>query len=127
MILTLLKANVSYTIRIYTGVEDSPTSGKEATIQTGITNFGGYYRVDLNDKVELKAGEKFSVVLELRESEGGILPVEVTDRGTNGAGGATKNPIWVFGSQPGQSYFAGDLKGPWTDMYDFVDEKDRNL
>ncbi|NLM06110.1 MAG: hypothetical protein GX219_04225 [Tissierellia bacterium] len=65
MILTLLKANVSYTIRIYTGVEDSPTSGKEATIQTGITNFGGYYRVDLNDKdnkIELEVSPQISLI-----------------------------------------------------------------
>lgn len=59
--------NVSYTIDIYTELEDlaSPDSGTLCSTQTGVTDFAGYYTIPLSTPVSLYEGETFSVVITL--------------------------------------------------------------
>lgn len=65
--------NVSYTIDIYTELEDlaSPDSGTLCSTQTGVTDFAGYYTVPLSTPVSLYEGETFSVVITLSLPGGG--------------------------------------------------------
>ena len=70
----LYDGNVNYSIQVYTDCTDStdPTSGNAALTspKTGTTDTPGFYTVDLNKSVTLKAGSKFAVVITLSNSSG---------------------------------------------------------
>ena len=85
--LTLLNdSEVDYSIQIYTDCtdEEDPTSGKAAlsTPQTGRTSYAGFYTVDLDEEVLLKAGSKFAVVATLSHDEGQNVNYDVDSSGT---------------------------------------------
>lgn len=68
--------NSRYTVKIYSGVATTPTSGTLAAAQTGTIDFAGYHTVDLNTIVPLAAGKKFSVVINLNTSYAYPMAVE---------------------------------------------------
>ncbi len=70
--------NMSYEIRIYTGVNSGlPTSGELQLTQEGSFTNGGYYTIPLNSAVTISAGEKFSVVIRYTTSGYGFpVPAE---------------------------------------------------
>lgn len=58
------EAETGYTVRIYTGVSGSaPDKGKLVCEQTGSELYAGYHTIPLDQLVQLKKGERFSVVL----------------------------------------------------------------
>ncbi len=60
------------TIRIFTDVDETnPESGKLVHTQTEFFDRGGIYTIELDKAIELKKGQKFSVVSELNAREGG--------------------------------------------------------
>jgi len=60
------------TIRIYTDVDETnPQSGKLVHTQTEFFDRSGIYTIELDKAIELKKGQKFSVVSELNAREGG--------------------------------------------------------
>ncbi len=60
------------TIRVYTDVDETnPESGKLVHTQTEFFDRSGIYTIDLDKAIELKKGQKFSVVSELNAREGG--------------------------------------------------------
>ncbi len=103
-----LSSNVDYKIEVYTNLQDEtdPTSGTlhEGATTTGTTSFAGYYTVDLNESVDLRAGETFAIVVTLTkegEKPGIAIEINYTDLGTCDA-------------SEGQSYFYD--YGRWRDM-----------
>ena len=60
-------ANTNYTVSVYTGVsEGQPESGTaHKVIQSGTEPYAGYHTIELDAPIPLKAGEKFSIVVEL--------------------------------------------------------------
>ena len=62
-------AGVPYKITIFTGVKDTPTSGKAVLTQTGKMTYAGYHTVKLNKPVQLTAGQKFAVAVSFTGSD----------------------------------------------------------
>ncbi len=64
--------DVDYTIQIYTDLTDAsdPFSGTLAATQQGQTTYEGTYTVKLNEKVLLKTGSKYAVVVALDNESG---------------------------------------------------------
>lgn len=65
-------AGTEYTISVYTGVEEGkPTSGELSWIeaQRGTEPYAGYHTIELEQPIELKKGERFSIVVELTNPE----------------------------------------------------------
>lgn len=102
--------SLNYTAYIYTGIEDGkPESGTLADTITGETDCVGYYTVDLNQKVTVKKGDKFSVVINFSSKDESIVsfPAEVAMTGT-----------WYaikFTRDKGQSFFKAEESSTWTD------------
>lgn len=61
-----ISSQEEYRVSIYTDVKDTPTSGKSESAATteGVIENAGYHTVDLASAVQLKAGTKFSVVVQ---------------------------------------------------------------
>ena len=57
--------NCNYVINIYNNTGSNPNQGALALSQSGTISSAGYHTVPLNSGVQLNAGQKFSVVLEL--------------------------------------------------------------
>lgn len=87
--------NSSYTVKIYTGVSSTPTSGSLATTQTGTIDFAGYHTVDLNLPPALPAGQKFSVVLSLNTSYAYPMAVEYPYTGYSSQATAASGQSYV--------------------------------
>ena len=66
-----LVPNTSYKIHVYkncatsTSNSDLPITGTLATSQSGETKYAGYLTVPLNEKVDLKKGDRFSIVIKI--------------------------------------------------------------
>ena len=71
--------NVEYAISVYTGVEAGrPTSGMLVASQSGTQPYPGYHTVRLDQPVALAHGERFSVVIKVRNPAGGYAyPIAV--------------------------------------------------
>ncbi|MEG1719537.1 MAG: lectin like domain-containing protein [Clostridia bacterium] len=99
--------NQKYEIKVYTNVTDTtdPTSGTLQHTQSGVTAYKGYHTIDLSASVDLKKGEKFSVVLKLTPTKDGeyTIPIEMKSPGFS-----------EVSIQPGQS-FLGDGNA-WQDL-----------
>ncbi|MDO5560946.1 MAG: lectin like domain-containing protein [Oscillospiraceae bacterium] len=57
----------AYDIKIYKNItdENNPVSGKPAGYYSGTQEYMGYHTVDLENKIPVEAGEKFSVVVKI--------------------------------------------------------------
>jgi uncharacterized repeat protein (TIGR02543 family) len=101
--------NTAYTVRFFTDVAATPTSGKAEKINGGGTSvsgtarFAGYTTVTLPTPVLVTEGTKFAVVVDLVGSSGLALPVE----GRMSTETVTLNA--------GESYVSGDGSA-WTDL-----------
>jgi C1A family cysteine protease len=108
---TYVNANASpYSVSIYTGVIDLPTSGALAATTSGTFALAGYNTLVLPVSVALTAGQRFSVVMELTTPGYGYpVPAEVAE--THYSSQATANP--------GQSYMSSDGVS-WSDTTTIV-------
>ena len=59
-----------YTVKVYKDLASSskPDSGILMTTQTGKSSFEGYYTIELDEPVELGEGERFSIVIECKNT-----------------------------------------------------------
>lgn len=108
-----INTNVEYSVRIYLNPTDSsnPTSG---TLIDNASTYGsmelcGYHTVKLNSEVEIQKGDKFAVVIMLKDTKGSEV-VLMTDR----------NAAWDWVSftnsaSAGQSYISPDGNS-WSDI-----------
>jgi C1A family cysteine protease len=92
-----------YTIYVYTNVTGSPIAGTLAATTTGILPLAGYHTVVLPNPVQLTAGQKFSVVVQLTTpSANNPIPIEYAL--ANFSSQATASPGQSFISQNGNTW-----------------------
>jgi C1A family cysteine protease/PKD repeat protein len=100
-------SNCNYEIHIYTNVSSSPISQAGPVIsQSGKSSYAGYHTIPLNSGVQLKAGQKFSVVLKLTTTGYGY-PIAIEYPYPNYSSKATANAGESFVSYDGND---------WTDI-----------
>ena len=113
---TLYDADVNYSIQVYTDCTDDtdPTSGDVALAspKTGTTDAPGFYTVDLNKDITLKAGSKFAVVVTLSKSNGNAVKYDVD--ASYDTGGFLR---FVSAVSPGQSFSRNSAGSSWRDLY----------
>lgn len=111
--------NLDYTVRVYSNLADSddPESGTLSSEKSGRFAYGGYHTIDLDNTLSLSAGERFSVVFELSDSDTGkisAIPIEM------GGFDFFSEIAMNYSSLPGQSYIystdAGTMTDKWMDV-----------
>lgn len=97
--------NTSYKVYVYKNCRENPTDGELASIKEGVLQYTGYHVVRLSDFVNVKKGEKYSVVVEIRDQKNGNPLIKTT--GANN-----------FGYQPGKkgTSFYRFGSGEWKDV-----------
>ena len=101
--------NENYTVRIYKNLTSAanPESGTLVSTTTGSTTFAGMYTVKLDTPVDLKYGDKYSVVVELsgtgRTSFIREMPINVESQKT------------IPDSKVGQSFLYVNYLSKWRD------------
>ena len=101
------QSDTTCTIEIYTGVGSNPRSGNKVATKTVTENYAGIHTIDLDEAVQLSAGQKFSVVVHQRYS--GRINVWVTKSYSYG---------WCQmkdKTATGQSFISSDGSS-WTDL-----------
>lgn len=72
-------AGTDYEITIYSGLTDetNPVSGTPSAVTSGYDGLTGYRTIELAERVPVKSGEKFGVVVRLEcENDSFVIPVE---------------------------------------------------
>ena len=116
-----------YTIQIYKNLkkEDNPASGTvKAGYTVGTLSKEGYHTVDLEEPVELKAGEKFSIVVKLAGKSGQHIACEAyventvtAPDGTISSEASMLTEEMIFRDfHEGESYYSENGK-TWYDIY----------
>lgn len=95
--------NRDYDIDIYLGVKDSPTSGQRVTTVEGSPLPQGRHTIRLSTPIQLKKGERFSVVVTYRGVNEGETPSAEYE--------SAKNTL------PGQSFYRLNSSYEWNDMH----------
>ena len=111
----LYDKDVNYSIQVYTDCTGStPTSGKAALTspKTGTTDCAGFYTVDLNENVTLKAGSKFAVVVTLSKSNGSAVKYDVDANYDTGGFLRFVNTV-----SRNQSFSRNSSSDSWRDLY----------
>lgn len=122
----LFDDNISYEVEIYKNPETgNPESGTLMTASTtsGVTTYAGFYTIPLSEPVDLKRGERFSVIFTMSD-----LDTDVADkgvkymadanhyvRGTDESGNIINIIEYINHTEPDQSY-AGSV-GLWRDLH----------
>lgn len=110
----------SYKIEIYRGVKDTPDSGILYSSQSGSELYAGFHTIDLDTPVDLCAGDRFSVIVEI--SNGGIgYSYIMTDRSesytvTDAKGEERIFQEFISTSNPGESFYKRN-NGIWIDCW----------
>ncbi|MBQ8783692.1 MAG: hypothetical protein IJZ57_07980 [Clostridia bacterium] len=105
--------DVDYTVRVFTLLDedDLPTDGKLSAEKSGHLDHRGYYTVELDEPVPIKAGSRYSVVVSITVPDGynACIPLEYPE-GFDGAHNRS------YSAEEGVSYFTvGDDYSQWTD------------
>ena len=102
---------------IYTGVDDTPFSGRLLEKGEIRHTFAGYHKIDLKGEYPLKKGERYSVVLTMKRSgdDGSVVYTETFPYSTKFSTGLNVKGI----VNRGESYLYHD--GKWTDMSEMKD------
>ena len=118
--------NENYEVQVYTNLRSKsrPTSGtSSAGIAKGKTGLCGYYTVDLETPVRIKAGETFSIVVKLSGSVGRHVTCEsyvgTTTELPDGTGTFTKNineEQLMENFAKNQSFYSANGT-TWSDIY----------
>lgn len=98
--------NAPYTIRVYTGVQGTPSNGTLAGTLTGTSTTAGYHTFRLTSPVAVSAGSNFSVVVQL-QTPGFNYPIPFEY--------AINNYSSRAASRSGQSYISSNGTS-WTDL-----------
>lgn len=110
------ESGVNCEVKIYTDVNpdsSGPENGRLTHTQTAFFERSGIYTVDLDKAIELKKGQKFSVVMELDAGENGTVSTYLARSGGIGDGHAVEI------TNPNQSFL---LRGSdeWRDLYGII-------
>lgn len=105
-----LNEDLEYKIEIYTDVQDEsdPTKGSLKATLNGKDLLKGYHTVKLDEQVALNKGEKFSVVINLKDEQNLECAVFIATDGT-------RSPRDYKSLESGESFFSRDGKS-WTDL-----------
>lgn len=109
-----LNSDLEYEIEIYTDVQDEtdPTQGSFEAVLSGEDLPKGYHTVKLSEHIPLNKGEKFSVVINLKDEQNSDCAVSIATDGT-------RFPKDYKIIESGESFFSRDGKS-WTDINDVV-------
>jgi Cysteine protease len=100
-------SNCNYEIYVYTDVSSSPISQvSPVASKSGTSSFAGYHTIPLNSAVQLKSGQKFSVVLKLTTTGYGY-PIAIERPEAGYSSKATANSGESFVSSDGKTW--GDV------------------
>ncbi len=104
--------NMVCTVKIYTDVNESePTSGNLLAQKTQTLPFAGYHTLNLDKKVPIKKGERFSVVVTYKAADGKTVPyIPVEHTGLD-----LGNYAIFCNSNPGESFCSFGSNGEWMD------------
>ena len=105
--------NLNYTVSIYTNLTDetNPESGTLAAQKSGITTYDGTYTVNLDSPVEINEGNKFSVVVEVRNASGKTSYLAYERSMQSGMAG-----YWCTASAKENQSFIATPYGYWDDF-----------
>ena len=105
--------NLNYTVSIYTNLTDetNPESGTLAAQKSGITTYDGTYTVNLDSPVEINEGNKFSVVVEVRNASGKTSYLAYERSMQSGKVG-----YWCTASAKENQSFVANPYGYWDDF-----------
>ena len=105
--------NLNYTVSIYTNLTDetNPESGTLAAQKSGITTYDGTYTVNLDSPVEINEGNKFSVVVEVRNASGKTSYLAYERSMQSGRAG-----YWCTASAKENQSFIATPYGYWDDF-----------
>ena len=105
--------NLNYTVSIYTNLTDetNPESGTLAAQKSGITTYDGTYTVNLDSPVEINEGNKFSVVVEVR-NDSGKTPYLAYERSMQSG----RAGYWCTASAKENQSFIATPYGYWDDF-----------
>ena len=105
--------NLNYTVSIYTNLTDetNPESGTLAAQKSGITTYDGTYTVNLDSPVEINEGNKFSVVVEVRNASGKTSYLAYERSMQSGMAG-----YWCTASAKENQSFVATPYGYWDDF-----------
>ena len=111
-------STVSYKVyKLNDGATD-PTDGVLVAQGERTIEFAGYHTIDLDEQIDLQAGEKFSVVETVEGRDGNYVPLEIAARDDNdpdeeASGKHQKHQEAKVSA--GQSYISQDDGATWTD------------
>ncbi len=110
---------MEYSIQVYKVTEEGTPLGTPlmASSVNGFEEYSGYHTIELDEKILLEEGDKFSVVV-----KNTITTVDYYDMGATAFYDAASSDgylRYVSASQSGQSYISFD-GGNWLDMYEFA-------
>ncbi len=110
----------NYKVEVYRGVADTPDSGRLCASQTGKQLYSGYHTIKLDVPVDLAAGERFSVVVEITADSKGRAYL-MTDRSESykvkdANGNEVVYQEFVSASEPGESFYRTE-DGRWIDCW----------
>ena len=110
-----------YNIKIFRGVKDDPESGVVFARQSGSELYAGYHTIELEEPVNLAAGDRFSVVLEITAGWKGGAYI-LTDRSVSYTVTPVDGELFTFQeliseSHPGESWYRTS-GGKWVDCFD---------
>ena len=98
-------ANFSYTLKIYTGgeldVADPTTGATLATQQSGTLTYAGYQKIELENPVNLAAGQRFIVLFTNTSTGSKDMPVDMVGTYSYGYGW---NISWTHAAHANSSY-----------------------
>ena len=110
----------NYKIEVYRGVKDTPDSGILFSSQSGSELYAGYHTIDLETPVDLCAGDRFSVIVEIDTSVPGTAYL-MTDRSesyktTDAKGNEVIFQEFISSSKSGESFYK-NRNGSWVDCW----------
>lgn len=110
----------SYKIEIYRGVRGTPDSGLLFSSQSGEILYSGFHTIELEAPVDLTAGDRFSVIVEITANVPGNAYI-MTDRSESyKVNDANGNEViyqeFVSVSEPGESFYR-TTDGRWIDCW----------
>ena len=111
-------STVSYKVYKLNDGATGPTDGTLVAEGERTIEFAGYHTIDLDEQVDLQAGERFSVVETVEGRDGNYVPLEIAARDDNdpdeeASGKHQKHQEAKVSA--GQSYISQDDGATWTD------------
>lgn len=115
------EADSTVQVQVYLLDEDAqgPTDGTLAAEQTETVELSGYHTIELDQPVELSAGQRFSVVESVDGAQGAYLPLEVAGHDPTdpdeAAGGFVAKKQQAAVANAGESFYSTDDGATWVD------------